>query len=174
MIVQVLWQILNNIVDNLAEEIYKIKCKDCDCFLEYENVKGNFIKYKCLSCNKIYSNKIDKELKKRFKSTVKFSNNNTNKFILLLGKGVYPDEYMNDWENFNETTLAEKEEFYSDLNMEDVTDADYIHAKRVCIDFEIKKLDEYHDLCLKSDALLLADVFENFRKFYLKIYYYIL
>ena len=43
--------------------------------------------------------------------------------------------------------------------MEDNTDADYIHAKRVCKDFEIKQLDEYHDLCLKSDALLLADVF---------------
>ena len=78
---------------------------------------------------------------------------------MSLGKGVYPDVYMNDWENFNETTLAEKEEFYSDLSMEDVTDADYIHAKRVCKDFEIKQLDEYHDLCLKSDALLLADVF---------------
>ena len=78
---------------------------------------------------------------------------------MSLGKGVYPDEYMNDCENFNETTLAENEEFYSDLNMEDVTDADYIHAKRVCKDFEIKQLDEYHDLCLKGDALLLADVF---------------
>ena len=48
--------------------------------------------------------------------------------------------------------------------MEDITDADYMHTKRVCEDFEIKHLGEYHDLCLKSHTLLLADVFENFRK----------
>ena len=52
---------LSNLVDNLAEGINKIKCKDCDCFLEYENVKDNLIKHKYLSCNKDYSNKIDEE-----------------------------------------------------------------------------------------------------------------
>ena len=62
-----------NLVDNLTEGINKTKCKDCDCFLEYESVKDNLTKYKCLYCNKNYSNKIDKELKKRFKSTFKFS-----------------------------------------------------------------------------------------------------
>ena len=106
---------LSNLVDNLTEGIHKIKCKDCDCFLEYESVKDNFIKYKCLSCNRNYSNKIDTELKKRFKNTFKFSDNDINKFILLLRKGVYPYEYMDDWEKFNETTLPEKEEFYSNL-----------------------------------------------------------
>ena len=65
----------------------------------------NSIKYKCTSCNKDYSNKIDEELKKRFKNTFKFSNNDINKFILLLRKCVYPYEYMDDWEKFNETTL---------------------------------------------------------------------
>ena len=128
------------------------------------------IKHKCLSCNKNYSNKIDKELKKRFNNTFKFSNNDINKFILLLRKGVYPYEYMDDWERFNETTLYEKEKFYSNLNMKGITDEDYIHGKRVCKDFEIKNLGEYHDLYLKSDILLLADVFENFRKICLKIY----
>ena len=54
--------------------------------------------------------------------------------------------------------------------MEDITDGDYMHEKRVCKDFEIKKLDEYHDLYLKSDTLLLAGVFKNFRKMYLEIY----
>ena len=80
---------LSNLADNLTEEIRKIKCKDYDCFLEYENVKDNLIEYKCLTCNKNYSNKIDEELKKRFKNTIKFSNDNINKFILLLRKGVY-------------------------------------------------------------------------------------
>ena len=127
------------------------------------------IKQKCLSCNKDYLNKINEELKKRFKNTLKFSNNNNNKFILLLKKGVYPYEYMHEWEKFNERTLPEKEEFYSNLNM-DITDADYMHGKRVCKDFEIKHLGEYHDLYLKSETLLLVDVFKNFRKMCLKIY----
>ena len=96
---------LSNPVDNLTEIIHKIKCKDCDCFGEYESAKDKLIKYKCLSCNKHYSSKMDEELKKRFKSTFKFSNNDINKFILLLRKGVYPYEYMDAWEKFNETKL---------------------------------------------------------------------
>ena len=66
-----------------------------------------------------------------------------------------------------------KKEFYSNLNMEDITHEDSMHGKRVCKDFEIKNLGEYHDLyldTLKRDTLLLADVFENFRKMCLKIY----
>ena len=59
---------------------------------------------------------------------------------MLLRKGVYPYEYMDDLEKFNETTLLEKEEFYSNLNLKNITDADYTHAKRVCKDFEIKNL----------------------------------
>ena len=73
------------------------------------------------------------------------SNNDINKFILLLRKGVYPHEYMDEWENL-------MKQFYSNLNMEDITDADYMHAKRVCKDFEMKKLGEYHDLYLKRDT----------------------
>ena len=81
----------------------------------------------------------------------------------MFQKGVYSYEYMDDWEKLNETLLPEKEDFYSHLIMEDITDADYAHSKRVCKDFEIKNLGEYHDLYVQSDTLLLADVFENFR-----------
>ena len=65
------------------------------------------IKYKGLSCNENYSSKFDEELKKKFKNTFNFSNNDIKKFVLLLRKGVYPYEYMDDWEKFNETILAE-------------------------------------------------------------------
>ena len=60
------------------------------------------------------------------------------KFILLLRKGVYPHQYMDEWKRFNETSLLEKEELYSNLNMEGITHANYMHAKRVCKDFKIK------------------------------------
>ena len=56
-----------------------------------------------------------------------------------------------------------KKHFYSDLNMDDIIDVDNAHAKRVCKDFKIKNLGEYHDLYVQSDTLLLANIFENFR-----------
>ena len=87
-----------------------------------------------------------------------------------MRKGIYPCEYIDDWEKFNETSLPEKEDFYSQLNMEDITDADYMHAKRVCKDFEIKLLGEHHNLYVQTNALLLDDVFENFENMCLKIY----
>ena len=89
----------------------------------------------------------------------------------MLRKGDYAYEYMDDWQKFNETKLHEKQEFDSNLNMEYIIDVDYMHGKRVCKDFEIKNLGEYHDLYLQSDPFLLANVFENFRKMCLKIYH---
>ena len=71
---------------------------------------------------------------------------------------------IDKWEKFKETTLPEKEEFYSNLNMEGITYVDYMHAKRICKEFKIINLGEYNDLSLKSYTLLLADVFDNFRK----------
>ena len=53
---------------------------------------------------------------------------------------------MDDWEKFNETSLTEKKDFFFFLNMKDIADVDYTHAKRVCKDFETKHLGEYHDL----------------------------
>ena len=65
---------------------------------------------------------------------------------------------MDDWEKFDETMLPEKEDFYSQSNMEDITDADYAQTKTVCKHFEIKNLGQYHDLYIQGNTLLLADL----------------
>ena len=106
-----------------------------------------------MCCNKNHEEKFDEKLEERFLDSQKFSNYDNNKFILLLRKGFYPYEYKDDWEKFDETSLPENKDFYSHLNMEDITDADYAHAKRVCKDFEIKSLGEYYDLYVQSDTL---------------------
>ena len=77
---------------------------------------------------------------------------------------------MNDWEKFNEKLLPEKEDFYSHLNMENITDAVYEDVKRVCKDFEIKNLGVYHHLYVQSNTLLLANLFENSRNMCLEMY----
>ena len=77
---------------------------------------------------------------------------------------------MDDREKFNERSLTEKENFYSHLDMEDITDADYAYTKKVWKDFEIKNLGQYHDSYVQRDKLLLADVFENFRNMCPEIY----
>ena len=86
-----------------------------------------------LICKKYYKEKFDENLMKRFFDRYKCSNHDINMFVLLLHKGVDPYKYVNDWEKVNETLLAEKEDFYSHLNMEDITDADYMHRKFVKI-----------------------------------------
>ena len=93
-----------------------------------------------------------------------------NKFITLLRKGVYPYEYMDEWDKFNEKELPSKGSFYSNLTMKDISDTDYAHANNVFKKFDIKNLSEYHDLYVRSDTLLLADVFENFRNACMKNY----
>ena len=82
--------LLSNLDNDLAEGIHEIKCKDCNCFFEYKSVNDNLIKYKSSSCNKTFSSKINEKLKRWFRKIYKFSNNDMNKFILLLRKGVYP------------------------------------------------------------------------------------
>ena len=98
-----------------------------------------------------------------FPNIYKFCNNDINNFILLLRKGIYPYEYIDSWERFNETTLPNKKAFYSKLYLEDITDEDYIHAQKVFEELKLKNLGKYHDLYVQSNILLFADVFENFR-----------
>ena len=77
---------------------------------------------------------------------------------------------MDSWERFNETSLPDKEAFYSSLDMENITDVDHRHGKRVFKSLNNKHLGNYHDFYVQSDTLLLADTFENFRNMCIKVY----
>ena len=88
----------------------------------------------------------------------------------MIRKGVYPYEYMDGWEKFEEISLPPKDTFYNRLNMKGISDQDYEHAQQVWNTVEKKILGRYHDTYLKTDVLLLADVFETFWNTYLKNY----
>ena len=162
---------LSKLVDNLSEGIHNNKCSDCKSNLDYIKIKKNGkLLLKCFNCDVYYKKKFSKELIKKLINTYSFCNNDLNKFILLLRKGIYRYEYMDSWEKFNETSLPIKEDFYSHLNMEDIEDIDYRHGNNVFKSFKLENLGDYHDLYVKSDTLLLADVFENFRDMCIKEY----
>ena len=77
---------------------------------------------------------------------------------------------MDAWEKFNEISLPSKEDFYSNLNMENINNIDYRHTNNVFKAFKLENLGNYHDLYVQNDTLLLADVFNDFRNMYLKEY----
>ena len=120
---------LSNLVDNLSEGLHGDKCTDCKSYLDYIIIKDAQLIFRCFQCKKSYKKDFNKELIKRFANIYEFCNEDINKFILLLRKGVYPYEYMNSWERFDETSLPDKGAFYSSLNMEDITDVDHRHAE---------------------------------------------
>ena len=106
---------------------------------EFIGFKDNRLNHKCKECDDKSAKSVD-DLKEKFPRTYKFCNGNLNKLVLLLRKGVYPYEYMDSWERFNETSLPPKESFYSELNLEDISDKDYLHAQKVWKEFEIRNL----------------------------------
>ena len=89
---------------------------------------------------------------------------------LVKRKGVYPYDHMDSFQKFEETELPTQEQFYSILNNEHISADDYQHAQNVWKTFNMKNMGDYHDVYLKADVLLLADVFENFRKTCLEYY----
>ena len=129
--------LLSNLVDNLSgvyEKEYKKYMErkkirlDCE-FIGFKNGRFN---YKCKECKKSYT-----------------------KLILLLRKGIYPYEYIDSWERFDENTILSKEAFYSQVNLENIIDKDYEHVKKVWEAFEIKDHGEYHDLYVQCDHYCL-------------------
>ena len=160
---------LSNFVDNLSEGLHSDKCTNCKSCLDYLTTKYKQLIFRCFRCKKNYEEDFNEELIKRFANIYEFCNGDNN-FILLLRKGVYSYEYMDSWERFNETSLPNTEAFHSSLNMEDITDVDHRHAKRVFKSLNNKNLGDYHDLYVQSNTLLLADVFKNFGNMFIKVY----
>ena len=99
---------------------------------------------------------------KRFANTHEFCNEDIKKLILLLRKGVDPYEYMDSWERFDEKLLANKKYFYSNRNMEGISDPDYRRRKRVFRDF--------NNTIIQSDKLLQVEVSQNFRNKCIEIF----
>ena len=160
---------LSKLLDNLSEGLHNNRCVDCKSCLDYMKTKDEKLIFRCFSCKKNDEKDFNKELIERFANIYDFCYGDLNKFILLL-KGVYPYEHMDNWGRFDETSLPNKESVYSSLNMENIDDIDYIHGNNVFQKFKLKSLVEYHDLYVQSDTLLLADVFENFRNMCIKVY----
>ena len=152
---------LSKLVENLSEGIHNNKCVDCESCLDYIKTKNEKLILKCFNCKSYYEKDFN---------TYEFCNKDLNKFVLLLRKGVFLYEYMDNWERSDETSLPNKESFYSNLNMENIDDIDYRHGNNVFKKFKLKNLGEYHDLYVQSDTLLLADVSANFRNTCLEVY----
>ena len=126
---------LSKLVDNLTDNIHNDKCIKCKSNLCFVRAISETLLFKCIDCEREYEKEFNKELLEKFSNTYEFCDNDLNKFIMLLRKGVYPYEYMDGWNKFN-----------------------------------LNNLGEYHDLYVRSDTLLLADIFENFRQSCLKNY----
>ena len=147
---------LSNLVDNLSG-VYDKECKKCmerkkirlNC--KFVGFKNGRLNYKGKECKKSCT-KMVKGLSKNFPTLDEFCNGDLNKFFLLLRKGIYPNEYMDSWERSDENTIPPTEYFYSKLNLENITDEDYEHCKKVWETFEIKNLGEYHDLYVQCDT----------------------
>ena len=154
---------LSKLVDNLTEGVHNDKCDKCRSSLCFVNAMNETLIFECVDCKKEYKKELNMKLIERFSNVYEFCDYDLNKFMILLRKGVYPYEYMDEWNKFDEKELPSKGSFYSSLTMGDISDTDYKHANNVFEKFNLNSLGDYHDLYVRSDTLLLADVFENFR-----------
>ena len=153
---------IKNVKNDWKEKKIRLNCE----FIGFKNGRLN---YKCKECKKSYTKLANKSIR-NFPTLHKFCNGDINKLFLLLRKGIYPHEYMDSWERFAENIIPPKKVFYSELNLENITDKDHEHVKNVWEGFEVKYLGEYHDLYVQCDTFLLSHVFENFRNKCIEIY----
>ena len=171
------FQFMGSSLEKLVSNITKCgKCETCkpdDCMKLNINYKNKTLQHKtsipcgeCQNCKNIDKDCISPNYDKLKYTSQIFKDK---KLDLMARKGVYPYDYMDSFEKFN-SPLPTKEDFYSILNNKDISKEDYQHVKNVWNKFNLKNMGEYHDLYLKSDILLLVDVFENFRKTCLEYY----
>ena len=126
---------LSNLVDNLSG-VYDKECKKC---MERKKIRLNYkfigfkngrLKYKCKECKKSCT-KVANESFKNVPTLYKFCNGDLNKGFSISRKVIYPYKYMDSRDKFNENTIPPKEAFYRKLNLENITDKDYEHVKKV-------------------------------------------
>ena len=173
-------------IRELAESEGNIEClaknkEDYISFTKKVRVDENVVKEKNgnLKYNSVYFNLRFLDSFKFMASSLDSLSKNLSEFPICrnnglqdrhLRKGIYPYDYMDSFNKFNETENPSKEAYYSILNNQEITDEDYEHSKLIWKEDNIKNLGEYHDLYLKIDVLLLAEIFENFRNVCLKNY----
>ena len=171
------FQFMSSSLENLVKNMTKCgKCDTCNpgkCIKRSINSEGRIIQHKtsfpcgeCINCKNSVKACITPNYDNLIYTSKKFKGK---KLDLMARKGVYPYDYMDSFDKFNEK-LPTKEDFYSNMNNEHISDEDYCHAQKVSNTFQLQTMGEYHNLYLKSDILLLADVFENFRKTCLQYY----
>ena len=144
-----------------------------DKCIDKEGDKGDeAIELRSIDIFKFMASVLDSLVKNLVKSGHEFFGfkDSSEKYDLLTNKGIYSYEYITPWEKLSETQLPPIEDFYSKLNDSNTSEDDYQHAQKVWRAFSIKDLGKYHDLYLKTDVVLLANVFEAFRSTCLKHY----
>ena len=172
------FQFMSSSLDRLVENITKCgeceTCKPNKCSKQNINSEGFVRQHKtsfscgeCKNCKNTGKTCINPNHDNLKYTSEEFKNK---KLQLMAQKGVYPYDYMDSFKKFNKEKLPTKEKLYSILNNETITEDNYKDAKTVWETFNLKNMGQYHDIYLKSDVLLLADVFENFRKTCMQYY----
>ena len=134
---------------------------------KYGKEKEKYIELRFIDSFKFMATSLDSLTKNLVSSGRKlsgFEGYTRSQYDLLTKKGIYSYEYMSSLDRFEETKLPSIESFYSSLNMSNVSISDYKHAQNVWKEFNVKNLGEYHDLYLRTDVVLLENVFESFRE----------
>ena len=160
---------LDSLSSNLVG-VSNMKCATCSKDCEFTQIDSDYVAHgKCKnSCSGYSKRQLNRE--EIYENFHNMCEDDDEKFRLLLRKGVYPYEYMDGWNRFVETQLPSGDKFYSKLNMSHISENDHVHAQRVWKAFDLKNMGEYHDLYLKTDVLLLANVFESFHDTCMKHY----
>ena len=133
---------------------------------ENEIEKDKFIEFRFIDSFKFMPSRLDSLTSNLVRGRIKlfgFDDYNKSQYNLLTRKGIYPYQYMSSWDKFGESQLSPIKAFSNNLNMSNVSKDDYQHSQKVWSEFRIHNLGDYHDLYLRTDVILLANLFEAFK-----------